>query len=114
MNLGKVRVGPSQRFIFFCGGKLSDPSARPASLRDYLRRRIAGGAKILNTNFVFAESATDLFRDSGYSDLIQFEADIAQISEIVLLIGESAGSLTELGAFAMHDRIAPRLQVFIR
>jgi hypothetical protein len=114
MNLGKVRIGPSQRFIFFCGGRLSEPPARPASLRDYLRRRIAGTAKIPNVNFVFAESATGLFRDSGYSDLIQFEADIAQISEIVLLIAESAGSLTELGAFAMHEWIAPRLHVLIQ
>ena len=113
LNLGKVRIGPSQRFIFFCGGRLSDPPTRPASVRDYLRRRISGRAQIANASFVFAESATKLFRDSGYSDLIQFEADIAQISDLVLLVAESAGSLTELGAFAMDGR-APRLLVFIR
>ena len=111
LNLAKVRLQPPQRFIFFCGGKLSNPPARPASLRGYLQRRIE---KLKNTKFVYAESATALFRDSGYDDLIQFEADIAQISEIVLLVAESAGSLTELGAFAMHVGIAPRLQVFIR
>jgi hypothetical protein len=111
LDLAKVRLHPPQRFIFFCGGKLSDLPDRPTSLRGYLRRRIE---RLKDTKFIYAESATALFRDSGYSDLIQFEADIAQISEIVLLIAESAGSLTELGAFAMHARIAPRLQVFIR
>jgi hypothetical protein len=110
LDLSKVRLRPPERFIFFCGGKISDPPARPTSLREYLRRRIK---RIGDTKLVYAESATQLFRDSGYGDLIQFEADIAQISEIVLLIAESSGSLTELGAFSLHEKIAGRLQVFV-
>ena len=51
-----------------------------------------GSSAIPNAHFVYAESATQLYRDSKYKDLIAFEEDIAQISDIVLIIGESAGS----------------------
>jgi hypothetical protein len=113
LNLEKLRVGPPRRFIFFCGGQILLTHRRPRSLRDYLKRRIDKGHS-LNVEFVYAETATALFRDLKYKDLIQFEADIAQISEVVLLIAESPGSLTELGAFSMYDQIAPRLHVFVQ
>jgi len=48
-----------------------------------------------------------------YSELLKFERDIAQVSELILLFSESPGSLAELGAFAMDDEIAPKMLVVI-
>lgn len=90
------------------------PPARPLSLRDYLYRKFCSDNKLADISFVLAESASELYRDSGYMDLIEFESDIAQLSDLVLLVTESPGSLTELGAFAMHEHISPRLHVLIQ
>jgi hypothetical protein len=110
LDITRLRLGPPRRFIFFCGGKIDRASSTPLSLRDYIGRQIT----IKDANFVYAESATQLYRDTKYRDLIAFEEDIAQISDIVFLIGESAGSLAELGAFSMNDAIAPRLKVIVQ
>jgi hypothetical protein len=114
MDTTKLRLGPPRRFIFFCGGKVDAKSSKPLSLRDYLYRELSGANSIDETDFVFAESATQLYRDSKYRDLIAFEEDIAEISQMVLVVGESPGSLTELGAFAMNSAIAPRLKIIIQ
>jgi hypothetical protein len=111
LDLTRLRLGPPRRFIFFCGGKIDHSRSSPLSLRDYLSREISGAKSINDAPFVYAESATRLYLDTNYSDLIAFEADIAQISDIVLIIGESAGSLTELGAFSMNAATAPRLKI---
>jgi len=114
INLDRLRIGPPRRFIFFCGGKIDSTSRKSPSLRDYLTRQLTGTKSVDDAYFVYAESATQLYRDSKYKDLIAFEEDIAQISDIVLIIGESAGSLTELGAFSMNAAIAPRLKIILQ
>lgn len=62
---------------------------------------------------VLAEEATQLYRDTSYSDLITFEEDIARIAAIVLVIAESAGALAELGAFTTNDTIRGALRVVL-
>lgn len=49
-----------------------------------------------------------------YRDLLEFETDLAQITELVLLFCESEGSLAELGAFAMVEEIHQRILVVMR
>lgn len=63
---------------------------------------------------ILAEAATQLYRDSGYPDLISFEEDIARIASIVLVIAESPGSLAELGAFASVPVICENLRVIVQ
>ena len=60
---------------------------------------------------MLAETANQLYRNSGYHDLISFEEDIAQLSASVVVITESAGSLAELGAFTANDRIRPHVSI---
>lgn len=94
------------RFVFFCGGSAG-------SLRHYLLNDRKIGER-LKGGILLAEKANELYRDSEYEDLISFEEDIAQISSLVLLIAESAGSLAELGAFASIEAIRDRLAVIIQ
>ena len=51
---------------------------------------------------------------SFYDNILLFETDFAQLTELVLLFCESEGSFAELGAFAIIDEIAARLLVVIR
>lgn len=111
INRTKLRVRRPSKFVFLCGGEIKEGGIPAQNLRDYLWRVKSIGQK--NITFVLAESAQQLYRDSGYSDLITFEEDIARIATIVLVISESAGSLAELGAFCSNSVISPVLRVLI-
>jgi len=62
--------------------------------------------------------AEDITSDLGffrkYSNLLDFETDLAEIVELIILFCESEGSLAELGAFAKIHEIALRLFVIVR
>jgi hypothetical protein len=101
LHLERLRVHRPSKFLFLCGGALPNGvNDRPGNLRDYIYRvrRIRSPYQV-----VLAERATQLYRDTAYSDLISFEEDIARIAAVVLVIAESAGSFAELGAFASND-----------
>jgi hypothetical protein len=106
-----ARFNTPFRSLFFCGGVRGHGATRPTSLRDYLCRK--RGIR-LNANIVFAEDANQLYRDTGYSDLISFEEDIARIVSSVLVIVESPGSFAELGAFAMNETIRSSMRVVVQ
>jgi hypothetical protein len=112
LNLDGVRVFRPSKFMFLCGGYISNEvGSKPINLRDYLFRV----RQIANRyNVVLAEKATQLFRDSAYDDLISFEEDIARIASVVLVIAESPGSLAELGAFTANETIRNALRVVIQ
>jgi hypothetical protein len=102
LDFDKLRLQRPSKFIFFCGGKLSDDDNGASSMRHYLLRQRRIG-KRLKGHVILAEAANQLYRDTDYHDLITFEEDIAKISAMVLVVAESAGSLAELGAFASND-----------
>lgn len=81
------------------------------SLRDYLCRKKAASFR---ANIVFAETATQLYRDTSYEDLISFEEDIARVASLVFIIAESPGSLAELGAFSMNATISENLRIIVQ
>lgn len=113
IDLNEVRFRWPSNFIFFCGGQSTDDEKDPVSLRHYLLKERNIGRKI-NAEIVLAEAANQLYRDTDYKDLISYEEDIAKISSIVLLIAESAGSLSELGAFVATDHLRQKLYVIMQ
>lgn len=54
------------------------------------------------------------YPEANYKDLLDFESNIAQICELVMLFSESAGSLCELGAFSMDAEISRKLLTVIQ
>src|SRR5690606_14152668 len=61
-----------------------------------------------------AEEVTDWFMEGIYHDLIDLETHLAHLSDLIVLIVESPGSIAELGAFSVVPEIREKLQVFIR
>lgn len=113
IDIGRLRVQSPQDIIFVCGGPTEiDMSKPPPSFRE-LFMRTTGLAKGDHTEIVLAEQFTAQFSPGLYSDFLTFENDLAQVCLIVVLFSESAGSFTELGAFASSDDISQRLLVFI-
>lgn len=113
LDFGKLRYQRPSRFIFLCGGALSDNTDAAISMRHYLlkTRKIAPKLK---AEIILAETANQLYRDSSYADLISFEEDVARISAMILVIAESAGSLAEVGAFSANDTIRQSLTVLMQ
>lgn len=111
LDLDRLGVVRPRKFIFLCGGAIpSPPSRRPANLRDYLCR-VRPLSRFFNV--VLAEEAIDLYLNSHYGDLLEFEEDLAQLSAVVLVITESAGSLSELGSFASLPAISRSLKIIV-
>lgn len=111
----KIHVQAPTDVVLLCGGECSDINVLPPrSLRDAFLKILKNPA-IEGKDLLRAEDITALsiFSES-YGDLLQFETDLAQITELILLFCESEGSLAELGAFAMENEISARLLVIIR
>jgi hypothetical protein len=114
-NEQSLRFIYPRKFLFLCGGATPHVpiNNKAFNLRDYLYR-VKSLQRRLSADVVLAETATTLYRDSLYPDLITFEEDIARLASIVLVIPESAGSLAELGAFATNDAIRPALRAVVQ
>lgn len=115
LDASSIHVQAASDIIFLCGGPFSDISVRePVSLRDAflkiidyepLKERVLINAEEVTSSYSFFER---------YDNILDFETDLAQIVELIILFSESEGSLAELGAFAMIDEIAQRLFVIVR
>jgi hypothetical protein len=118
LDVNKLHVQAPTEIIFLCGGPftpMGDAHSTPIkSMRDAFLRVIShpalGGREV-----VLAENFTKLSIFSAhYSDILEFESDLAQITELIILFCESAGSFVELGSFASVEEIARRLLVVLR
>lgn len=96
--------------VFVCGGQTVDVAA---SLRERVLRYSSSNNKKLFDSLVVAEKFKDYFKQGAYSDLMQFEDDIANISTLIVIFLESAGSLVELGLFVNKKSLRHRLLVFV-
>lgn len=111
----RIHVQAASEIIFLCGGQRSDISdPTPLSLRDAFLK-ILDNPFLRQRDLIQAEDITDnIYFFDKYDDILEFETDIAQIVELIILFCESEGSLAELGAFAMIEEIASRLFVVVR
>jgi hypothetical protein len=114
LNSGGIRVYPPRSHILLCGGAVASISHSPTSLRDvYLRHAVS--CDDISGEIIQIEEITEFFdKDSPYIDLVDFERDIAQLSELVLLFSESPGSFAELGSFSSYSEIFEKTLVIIR
>jgi hypothetical protein len=110
VDLNSLRVHAPDSVLFVCGGRLDTKATYPPSLREAFLR--VKDRKPLNSHrVIIAEEANLFFPRGNYKNFLRIEADLAQISELVLLFSESFGSAAELGAFVTVDEIAQHLLV---
>ena len=116
LDAEKIHVQASSNVVFLCESQtlrnISDPT--PLSLRDAFIK-ILDNPILKGRDLIQAEEITsDFLFFKKYDDILEFETDLAQIVELIILFCESEGSLAELGAFAMISEIASRLFVIVR
>jgi hypothetical protein len=115
LDADEIHVQAPSAFILLCGGARSKHHGdAPVSLRDAFFK-IIDNPVIKNHDVIEAEDVTRSYLFSKrYEDLLMFETDFAQITELILLFCESEGSVAELGAFVMISEAASRLLVVVR
>ena len=75
--------------------------------------RVVDRSPLARYKIALAEDPGIFLPIGEYTELLKFEADIAQLAELLLLFSESAGSFVELGMFVMDDEVSPKLMVVI-
>jgi hypothetical protein len=102
--------------IFLCGGPtraLVPESVRQRVIEHFLKKNVP-----VHDAIIQAENFNDYFKDAIYPDLLEFEADIANIATLIIICLESPGSFVELGMFCQDENlidktlvIAPREEI---
>ncbi len=85
--------------ILLCGARLS---RRRDDIARYLTR-------FPQSLVFYAEDVWSEIAKRGEQNALALEGYLAGLSDIVVIIVESAGTFTELGAFALHDALRPKL-----
>jgi len=115
LDATRLRVTRPRKFILLCGGKLKSELPNPPSAREQFLRLLPDRRKFETHDILLAEDVDNVFDpESYYKNLIEFEVDIARISDAVVLFSEGFGSLAELGAFSQISSIAERMLVIVQ
>jgi hypothetical protein len=116
LNIGKSSVQNPLRKIFLCGGPIPKPGEPSASLRGFLIARLEKEKNAILPDVLLAEEAAEWYHNpisEGFTNLVDLEVRIAAISKLILLIVESPGSMTELGAFSFVDSLRRKLHAVL-
>ncbi len=95
--------------LFLCGGPTRAAAAE--SVRQRIVDYFSNHDKIIHSSLVQAEDFNDYYKDEVYSDLLEFEIDIANISSLTVVCLESPGAFVELGIFCQLDALSSKLLI---
>lgn len=101
---------PFDGFIFLCGGPTHIPDQ---SFRNFLITSIIKEHNDLDGRIITPEEFKDWSNDGLYRDLATFERHIADISSLIIIILESAGSLVEFGLYSLISDYEDKILVII-
>lgn len=114
VSLVKASILLSSPTVFLCGGKLRKPrNKKNESYRYKLKKYLEENDKVLLSKTVIAEKFANWYKDGKYRELLTLERDIAGLSNIIVIILESAGSIAELSSFIMNKEISKKLFVIL-
>lgn len=112
IHLDRINMKPYEGFIFICGGPSDIRNNDPISVRDAVQRELAKDSRLIERTRM-AEDYKDWSNGSVYGDLLEFESHIAELSSLIVLILESAGSIAELGLFSAIDGLKEKLLIVV-
>lgn len=115
IDIGRSRVVNHPRYLFLCGGQVSDVTSSwpPLSLRQHLHRAIESQAPAIAPQLILAEDIFSRFEKDHYGDLLSFERDLAFFCSVIVIVLESPGAIAELGSFVLLEGVIDRLYAII-
>jgi hypothetical protein len=100
LRRGRYRFRKLHPVIFLCG---AGGSKSRDAIRAYLNRHTP------DLDLFYAEKVWDEIVSLGERDALQMEDDLAKLADLIIVIVESAGTLTELGAFSLSQSLRKKL-----
>ena len=119
LNLDHCKIKDTPDLLFLCGGPVAKAGSEPyLSARDFfhrgLKKKPALAKRVRLAEDVNARfSSAWLDRETPFSDLLEVENHIADLSSATVLFVESPGSIAELGAFAVSDNLRRKTLVIL-
>lgn len=113
IDFEKSRILQSPPIVFLCGGEVDIKKNTNHSIRNMFMN-ILGKSEF--ETFAPSIKLAEEFKNwhVGYNNLSEFENDIASLSSYIVIILESAGSLTEFGLFFANNNLKSKLVVIVR
>jgi RNA-directed DNA polymerase len=100
VNLRDSRIISTPNFVFLCGGPTSKGPGPELSARDHFYRYLRSNTEPLLKRVKLAETINNWFDHDTFSDLLELEEYLADLSDVIVIFVESPGAISELGAFA--------------
>jgi hypothetical protein len=110
IDLESSRVLLAPHITFVCGGPVDIKATTNHSIRNMFMK-LSAKMPGKSDGFTLAENFKDW--QQGYSNLSDFENDIAAISSLIVVILESPGSLAELGLFYANEKLRKKMIVIV-
>lgn len=110
IDLQKSRVLLAPHITFVCGGPVDIRVVKNHSIRNMFMN-LSARMPDKSEGFTLAENFKDW--QTGYSNLSEFENDIASLSSIIVIILESPGALAELGLFFANPKLREKMVVVV-
>ena len=108
VKIDSCRVVNTPNIIFLCGGPTATDSAPHRSARDYFWRHLQQNLPEIFKRVELAETINNWLMGNVFSDLLELEEHLADISDLIILFVESPGSIAELGVFAASSILEPK------
>ncbi|MFN3318013.1 MAG: retron St85 family effector protein [Allorhizobium sp.] len=110
IDLQSSRVLLAPHITFICGGPVDIRVMNNHSIRNMFMN-LSATMSDQSEGFVLAENFKDW--QHGYSNLADFESDIASLSSNIVIILESPGALAELGLFFANQELRKKMVVVV-
>lgn len=110
IDLMTSRVLLAPHITFICGGKVDITVTSNHSIRNMFMN-LSAAMSDKSEGFTLAENFKDW--QSGYSNLADFENDIAALASVIVVILESPGALAELGLFFANPELRKKMVVVV-
>jgi len=114
IDLANLRIIRFSSFIFLCGGYVAKRGTKAPSARHFLYYLLKQRHKDIFNKIILAEDLTEWFKDNLYSDLCEFEDEIAGLASVIFIFVESPGSIAEFAYFASINKIAQKMVACVR
>jgi hypothetical protein len=107
VNIPASRVINTPNLIFLCGG-ITKKNGLYESARDYFHRYLRANNPSIAKRVRLAENVNKSLNPGSFSDLLDLENYLADVSDLLIIFVESPGSIAELGAFAASAPLNPK------
>lgn len=115
LDVALLHVQAPTEVVFLCGGPYSNNRDNGVLSLRHAFHSISEHPALKGREILMAEDVTRRSDFAAhYDNLLSFERDIAQITELVLLFCESEGSFAELGSFSCYQEIYSQMLVIVR